>query len=199
MISRRTFVAAAAALPVIARAAGKEMLQMNGYAQNAETPLALLTDYLTPNDLFFVRSHWIPHTSDLAKWRLVVDGEVETPLSLTLAQIKKMPATDATCVLQCAGNGRGLHAPTVPGVQWRYGAVGNAHWRGVRVQDVLARAGVKASAKHLHTFGSSFKGVPSSPAMSTVAEPTPTESHELRRELGLTDVVLTQIVYVVGI
>jgi DMSO/TMAO reductase YedYZ molybdopterin-dependent catalytic subunit len=154
MISRRTFVAAAAALPVIARAAGKEMLQMNGYAQNAETPLALLTDYLTPNDLFFVRSHWIPHTPDLAKWRLVVDGEVETPLSLTLAQIKKMPATDATCVLQCAGNGRGLHAPTVPGVQWRYGAVGNAHWRGVRVQDVLARAGVKASAKHLHTFGS---------------------------------------------
>ncbi|HEV7922468.1 MAG TPA: sulfite oxidase [Thermoanaerobaculia bacterium] len=154
MISRRTFVAAAAAFPVLARAAGKHMLQMNGYAQNAETPLELLTDYLTPNDLFFVRSHWIPHPPRLATWRLVVDGEVEKPLQLTLAQLKKMPAAERTCVLQCAGNGRALHAPVVPGVQWGYGAVGNAHWRGVRVQDVLQRAGVKATAKHLHIFGS---------------------------------------------
>ncbi|MBV9493340.1 MAG: sulfite oxidase [Acidobacteria bacterium] len=153
MITRRTFVAAAAAFPIIARAAGKEMLQMNGYAENAETPLALLTDYITPNDLFFVRSHWIPRMPDLKTWKLVVDGEVTTPLELTLADLKKMPSAEATCVLQCAGNGRSLHTPVVPGVQWRYGAVGNARWRGVRVRDVLHRAGVKATAKHLHTFG----------------------------------------------
>lgn len=154
MITRRTFVAAAAAFPVIARAAGKEMLQLNGYAQNAETPLALLTDYITPTDLFFVRNHWIPRMPDPKTWKLVVDGEVATPLELTLADLKKMPAAEATCVLQCAGNGRALHEPVVPGVQWRYGAVGNARWRGVRVRDVLRRAGVKPAAKHLHTFGS---------------------------------------------
>jgi DMSO/TMAO reductase YedYZ molybdopterin-dependent catalytic subunit len=130
------------------------MLQMNGYAVNAETPLELLTDYVTPNELFFVRSHWIPRTPDPKKWRLTIDGEVDCPLQLTLSDLKKLPRAEATCVLQCAGNGRGLYTPTVPGVQWRYGAAGNARWSGVRVRDVLERAGVKESAKHLHTFGS---------------------------------------------
>jgi DMSO/TMAO reductase YedYZ molybdopterin-dependent catalytic subunit len=58
------------------------MLQMNGWAVDAETPLELLTDYLTPNELFFVRSHWIPRTPDLKTWRLTVDGEVEKPTTL---------------------------------------------------------------------------------------------------------------------
>jgi len=130
------------------------LLQMNGYAVNAETPLELLTDYLTPNALFFVRSHWIPRTPNLSRWQLTVDGEVNNPVSLSFAELRKLPVTEVTCVLQCAGNGRGLYTPTLPGVQWRYGAVGNAKWRGVRVRDVLALAGVKDSAKHLHAFGS---------------------------------------------
>ena len=54
----------------------------------------------------------------------------------------------------CAGNGRGLYSPSLPGVQWRYGAAGNARWSGVRVRDVLESAGVKAGARHVHTFGS---------------------------------------------
>jgi sulfite oxidase len=76
------------------------------------------------------------------------------PLRLTLEDLKRMPRASATCVLQCAGNGRALHRPIVPGVQWRTGAVGNARWTGVRVRDVLERAGVKPGARHLHTFGS---------------------------------------------
>ena len=64
-----------------------------------------------------------------------------------------MPRASATCVLQCAGNGRALYAPPVPGVQWRYGAVGNARWTGVRVRDLLERARVRGAAKHVHTFG----------------------------------------------
>ena len=126
------------------------LLQMNGYPQNAETPLELLTDYITPVSLFFVRSHWIPHTPNLKTWKLAVDDA-----TFTLAELKKMPRAEATCVLQCAGNGRALHSPVVPGVQWRYGAAGNARWGGVRVRDVLERAGgVKSDAKYLHTFGS---------------------------------------------
>ena len=137
------------------RAASRDyMLQMNGYAANAETPLELLTDYITPVDLFFVRSHWIPRTPTLRQWSLTVDGDVGESLKLSLDDLRRMPVTEVTCVLQCAGNGRGLYTPTMPGVQWRYGAVGNAQWRGVAVKDVLARAGVKATAKHLHTFGS---------------------------------------------
>jgi sulfite oxidase len=153
---RRAFVRLAAVAPFAARAFAAEphLLQMNGYPLNAETPLELLTDYLTPNDLFFVRSHWIPRMPDLKTWQLVVDGDVRTPLKLTLADLKKMPRAEAMCVLQCAGNGRALQEPVVPGVQWNYGAVGNARWTGVRLRDVLARAGLGASVKHLHTFGS---------------------------------------------
>lgn len=134
--------------------ARESMLQMNGYAVNAETPLALLTDYVTPNELFFVRSHWIPRTPDPKKWRLTIDGEVDRTARMTLSELKKLPNVETTCVLQCAGNGRALYSPTLPGVQWRYGAVGNARWTGVRVRDVLDHAGLKSSAKHLHVFGS---------------------------------------------
>ena len=130
------------------------MLQLNGYAVDAETPLELLTDYLTPNELFFVRSHWIPRTPDPKTWQLTVDGEVEKPTTFSLADLRKLRVTEVTCVLQCAGNGRGLYTPTVPGVQWHYGAAGNAKWRGVRVKDVLEQAHVKGTALHLHTFGS---------------------------------------------
>jgi DMSO/TMAO reductase YedYZ molybdopterin-dependent catalytic subunit len=157
-----TLAGSAALLPSSALAAAAEsvpknrrrMLQFNGYAIDAETPLDALTTYLTPNDLFFVRHHWNPMYPDMRRWALAVDGEVGTPLQLTLADLRKLPRAEATCVLQCAGNGRGLQDPPIPGVQWRYGAVGNARWTGARVKDVLAKAGLKPAARHLHTFGS---------------------------------------------
>src|SRR5262249_43984176 len=114
----------------------------------------LLNTYITPNDLLFVRSHYLATRVDLDSWTLTVDGAVSTPLRLTLADLRKLPQAEATCVLQCAGNGRSLFKPTMPGVQWRQGAVGNARWGGVRVKDVLDRAGLKGSVRHLHTFGS---------------------------------------------
>jgi sulfite oxidase len=132
----------------------KRLLQLNAYALDAETPLDLLTSYITPNDLFFVRSHFIPPRVASDSWTLTVDGAVSRPLNLTLADLRKLPKAEATCVLQCAGNGRSFFEPVIPGVQWRHGAVGNARWGGVRVKDVLERAGLKGAARHLHTFGS---------------------------------------------
>ncbi|MEP6993524.1 MAG: sulfite oxidase [Acidobacteriota bacterium] len=126
---------------------------MSGYPVDAETPLDALTSYITPNDIFFVRHHWNPVFPDPERWMLTVEGEVAHPLRLSLADLRKMPRSSATCVLQCAGNGRALHRPIVPGVQWKYGAVGNALWTGVRVRDLLKRAGLKSGARHLHTFG----------------------------------------------
>jgi len=131
----------------------RHLLQLSGYPLDLETPLAALTSYLTPNDLFFVRTHWAPARVDPATWSLTVDGEVSRPLKLTLADLNLLPRADVTCVLQCSGNGRNWFDPPVPGVQWRYGAVGNARWSGVRVRDVLSRAGLKNVARHLHTFG----------------------------------------------
>jgi DMSO/TMAO reductase YedYZ molybdopterin-dependent catalytic subunit len=155
-LNRRNFLAVAAGIAAAAAVPSgrRRLIQMNGYPIDAETPLDQLTTYITPNDLFFVRSHWNPTMPDRKTWALTVDGEVERPLRLTVADLARMPQASATCVLQCAGNGRSLHKPVVPGVQWGQGAVGNARWTGVRVRDLLERAGVKPEARHVHTFGS---------------------------------------------
>ena len=131
----------------------RRLLQMNAYAPDAETPLDLLTTYITPNDLFFVRHHWNATAPDPRNWKLRIEGEVARPLELSLADLSRFPRTTVTCVLQCAGNGRSLYTPPVPGVQWKSGAVGNARWTGARIRDLLAKAGVRGTAKHLHTAG----------------------------------------------
>jgi DMSO/TMAO reductase YedYZ molybdopterin-dependent catalytic subunit len=154
---RRAFLrlsAIASLAPSSLLAAERRLVQMNGYPLDLETPLDLLTDYLTPVDLFFVRSHWIPQVPDPKTWRLTVDGDVRRPTTLSLSDLRTLPRVETTCVLQCAGNGRGLQDPPMPGVQWRYGAVGNARWAGARLRDVLKSAGTNATARHVHLFGS---------------------------------------------
>jgi DMSO/TMAO reductase YedYZ molybdopterin-dependent catalytic subunit len=118
-----------------------------------ETPPDRLTTYITGNDAFFVRHHWPAKAPDPEDWALVVDGEVLRPLRSSLAELKQLPSTTVTCVLECAGNGRSLYEPDVPGLPWGFGAVGNARWTGVRVRDLLEKAGVKAGVKHLHSAG----------------------------------------------
>ena len=114
---RTSLAAALAPAALLAQTEQRHMLQMNGYPVDAETPLALLTDYITPIDLFFVRSHWVPRMPDLKKWRLKVDGDIEHANELSLSDLKRMPHSEVTCVLMCAGNGRAFHQPNVPGVQ----------------------------------------------------------------------------------
>ena len=109
-----------------------------------ETPVALLDSYLTPLDAFYVRSHMpVPAPLDEASWRLAIDGEAGTPASLSLAELRQMPATTVTVTLECAGNGRAFFDPPVAGIQWRKGAVGTSTWTGVRVADLLKRAGAR--------------------------------------------------------
>jgi DMSO/TMAO reductase YedYZ molybdopterin-dependent catalytic subunit len=109
-----------------------------------ETPLSVFDgDVFTPNDRFFVRWHWadIPTTVDVNAFRLAVRGEVAKPLSLTLADILRLPRFEIAAINQCSGNSRGLFQPRVPGAQWAHGAMGNALWTGVRLRDVLDLAG----------------------------------------------------------
>lgn len=123
---------------------------------DAETKVREFSSWLTPTDRFFVRSHFGPPSEeriDPDAWRLEVGGLVERPLSLSLDDLKQFPEVTVTAVLQCSGNGRAFYRPRVPGVQWECGAVGNARWTGVRLADVLKRAGVKPSAKHLKMQG----------------------------------------------
>ena len=116
---------------------------------NYETPLPYLDQAFTQNDAFFVRYHLagIPQV-DAASWKLSVGGEAaDKPFTLTLEQLKRdyEPVEIAELCI-CSGNRRGLSEPHVPGVQWGYGAMGNAKWKGARLKDVLARAGVKKEA-----------------------------------------------------
>src|SRR4029077_17610585 len=84
---------------------------------------------------------------DAKTWKLKVGGDgANGSAELTLADLKRMPATEITAVCQCSGNRRGLFAPHVAGVQWGYGAMGCARWRGARLKDVLAKAGLKKEA-----------------------------------------------------
>jgi DMSO/TMAO reductase YedYZ molybdopterin-dependent catalytic subunit len=114
-----------------------------------ETPLdAFDRGVFTPNDQFFVRWHWavIPQEIDVSKFRLAVRGHVNTPLSLSLADVLAMPRVELAAVNQCSGNSRGFFQPRVAGGQWANGAMGNARWAGVRLGDVLDRAGIKSGA-----------------------------------------------------
>jgi DMSO/TMAO reductase YedYZ molybdopterin-dependent catalytic subunit len=102
----------------------------------------------TPNDQFFVRWHWsvIPEAVDVAAFKIAVRGHVNNPLSLSMADLLKMPRVELAAVNQCSGNSRGYFQPRVAGGQWGNGAMGNARWTGVRLRDVLDRAGIKGGA-----------------------------------------------------
>ena len=94
--------------------------------------------FLTSADRFFIRDHFSMPMLDPSTWRLEIKGTVGTPLSLSLADLKAMPATHHVCVLECAGNGRMFLQNQPEGVQWGLGAAACAEWTGVPLRDVLA-------------------------------------------------------------
>src|SRR5215470_11221359 len=145
MISRRKFLWVTAAALLLPQNP-VEMIVRSGRPEDLEMPPAGLNDFITPIGHFFVRSHTSVPQVDIADWRLSIDGHVETSLTLTMDDLRKMPSYELIGVLECAGNGRAFFNPPVAGLQWTNGAVGNGRWRGVRLADVLQRAGIKAGA-----------------------------------------------------
>lgn len=150
--SRRSFlcmIPAAGLMPL--RAA--DMIIRSARPEDFEMPLDGFNTWITPVERFFVRTHVYTPKVDIASWRLRVEGEVKTPLTLSLADLQGFPRAELVSVLECAGNGRAFYEPTVAGLQWKYGAAGNARWAGVRVADVLKRAGYSPSAKEIALNG----------------------------------------------
>jgi DMSO/TMAO reductase YedYZ molybdopterin-dependent catalytic subunit len=125
------------------------MITLSPSPTDLEMPVVGFIDEITPVEHFFVRCHTLTAKVDPATWQLEVGGLVNTPLKLTLADLKKLPNVTLTGVLECAGNGRSFYKPGMPGTQWKFGSVGNARWTGVRLRDVLAKAGLKPTAAHL--------------------------------------------------
>ena len=115
-----------------------------------ETPVEYFNSWLTPVPHFFVRNHMHePSELNADDWRLTIGGEVENPVTLKLAELSKLETHAVVNTLECAGNGRSLQRPQVPGIQWGKGAVSTARFSGPRLRDVLQRAAVKSSGKHV--------------------------------------------------
>jgi DMSO/TMAO reductase YedYZ molybdopterin-dependent catalytic subunit len=136
-------------------APGKEKLLVRSLRPpDYESPVALLDSFITPVEHFYARSHLpVPPGLDGATWTLAIDGEVNSPVSMSLDEIRKLPSTTITMTLECAGNGRAFFDPPVAGIQWAKGAVGTARWTGVRLAEVLKRAGAKSTARFVYMNG----------------------------------------------
>jgi sulfite dehydrogenase len=136
----------------------KPLILLTSRPPQLETPFSVFNkSILTPNDEFFVRYHLagIPTSIDTDKFRVEIKGQVNSPLSLSLHDLKKQfEQVEMVAVIQCSGNGRGYFNPRVPGGQSGNGTMGNARWKGVRLKDILNKVGVAADAKQV-----SFRGM----------------------------------------
>ena len=126
----------------------KPLLKLSYRPPNYETPIEYFRTAITPTDAFFVRYHHslIPEV-DVKTWKLAVGGEgANGEAAFTLDDLKRLPTAELVAVNLCSGNRRGLFQPHVPGVEWGYGAMGCARWKGARLKDLLDKVGLKKEA-----------------------------------------------------
>lgn len=136
--------------------AGKDGLTLlNDRPVNAETPPELLDDAITPTDRHFIRNNGLlPDNMDASTWTLTVDGFVDTPLELSIADLRdQFEVVTMALALECGGNGRAFFDPPAKGNQWTYGAIACSEWTGVRLKDVLEKAGVQPNVVYTAHYG----------------------------------------------
>ncbi|MET9595375.1 sulfite oxidase [Streptomyces sp. NPDC006516] len=148
---------------------------------NAETNFAALRDtgLLTPADRFFVRNHTSTPVIDPAAWKLTVWGSGLTgaPVDFTYETLRALPSVTRTAFVECAGNGRSFFSTqqnqTVSGTAWTLGAIGTARWRGVRLADVLRRAGIGKHAVDVLPRGLDAEVISDGTNLGRVRRPLP--------------------------
>ncbi len=150
-----------------------DLILLTSRPPQLETPMKYFQTAITPNEAFYVRYHMFPPPTqvDLSAWRLKVGGNVEHALEFSMDELRsKFTPARLVAVNQCSGNGRGHVEPRVFGGQWGNGAMGNAEWTGVRLQDLLAQAGVKAGSVEV-----AFRGfdAPAAPTLPHFAKSLP--------------------------
>ncbi len=116
--------------------------------------LEALRHDVTPIGLHYLLNHFdVPYVADAATWRLGVVGNVATPLSLSVAQLKALPQRTLRVTLECAGNGRGQVRPRWPSMPWMAEAVGTSEWTGTPLKGVLEMAGMKSGTADISFTG----------------------------------------------
>lgn len=143
--------------PLVAFPQKRPLMVMTTRPPQLETPFHIFDENIfTPNDAFFVRWHLanIPSSVDPSTFRLTIRGRVNQPLSLSLDTLRRdFEQVEVAAVCQCGGNSRGFFDPRVAGGQWGNGAMGNAQWTGVRLKDLLQKAGLQDDAVQVRFDG----------------------------------------------
>ncbi len=157
---------------------GKRGLRvLNDRPVNAETPVTLLDDEITPNERHFIRNNGLvpdrAHRQDLNGWTLSIDGDVRRELKLGLTELERQYKNHVRdLVIECGGNGRAGFHPPASGNQWTLGAVGCSRYKGVLLRDVLNDAGLKASAIYIGYYGEDLH-LSRDPAKSPISRGVP--------------------------
>jgi DMSO/TMAO reductase YedYZ molybdopterin-dependent catalytic subunit len=100
--------------------------------------------WITPNERFFSIAHFDRPVIDAATWTLEIDGLTDSPLSLTLDDIKARPRQEVTFTLECSGN---------TGLPFFDGGIGNATWAGTPLGPLLLEAGLRPEATEVVFWG----------------------------------------------
>src|SRR5215472_15652422 len=172
--------------PYVAEPQKVPLLLLTDRPVQLETPRHYFRTAFTPNEAFYVRWHLegIPNAVDLKNWKLQIEGNVNTPLALSLPELmQKFKPVSLAAVNQCSGNSRSRLQPRVPGGQWGNGAMGNAMWTGVRLRELLDAAGVKPGSAQVQ-----FQG------LETGNGPKGLGSGRFLKSLDLTDSVLDETI-----
>jgi len=143
---------------------------------NAETPAHLLDDAITPTNRHFIRNNGLlPDNMDAEGWTLTIDGFVDTPLELTIADLRdQFEVITRALHMECGGNGRSAFDPPARGNQWTVGAVACSEWTGVRLSDVLEAAGVQSNVIYTGHHGADIH-LSGDPAMAPLSRGLPIE------------------------
>ena len=144
--------------------------KVQGFQVHSERPLtgsipAQMHDFdVTPSDRMLIRNNLFTPDLDASRHMLRVRGLVDTPLELSLAELKKLPSFTTQAMLECAGSGRTGFTPTPRGTPWSpTGGMGCPRWTGVSLSELLKLAGVKWGAAHVAFSGDDFGAVPTAP------------------------------------
>ena len=155
---------------------GKQgLIILNDRPLNAETPVHLLDDEITPNHYMFVRNNGIPPESvNRQNWTLEITGEsCLRPKSFSIAQLRgQFEEVSLQLQLECGGNGRNEFVPAASGNQWTTGAIGCPTFTGVRLRDVLNSCGIKDDAVYVG-YGGADSHVSGDPALVPISRGVP--------------------------
>ncbi|RXJ82754.1 sulfite dehydrogenase [Arcobacter sp. F2176] len=125
------------------------------YATVSMSPLHQQEGIITPNGLFFCRSHSGIAQVDPSKYRLMLHGLLEKPLVLTLEQLKRYPSESRIYFIECPANGStGWRGPQFNNLQFVKGMMSSAEWTGVRLSVILEDLGLKPEAQWMLAEGS---------------------------------------------